>query len=149
MYSSGGSTTLEGTEDPEPSGGSKLCLSCHDGTVGLDDFGGGPNTFGFMDPASLVFVGTDLRSQHPISITYEPTLDLGLNPVDTPVTIGGYTVGTTTFPTRDGDIATLLVPDGKVQCSSCHDVHNTFVATTNLLRLPMTDSTLCLTCHNK
>ncbi|MEW8192301.1 MAG: cytochrome c3 family protein, partial [Candidatus Thiodiazotropha sp.] len=151
MYSANGSTTLDGTEDPQPTGASKLCLSCHDGTVGLDNFGGGPNTFGPLDPTNPFYVGTDLQGQHPISITYEDTQDPGLHDPTNPVTIGGYTPpGGTPFPSRTGTIASMLIPDGKVQCNSCHDVHNTFVATSAaMLRIDMANSTLCLTCHNK
>ncbi|MFZ9024294.1 MAG: cytochrome c3 family protein, partial [Anaerohalosphaeraceae bacterium] len=37
---------------------------------------------------------------------------------------------------------------GKVQCSSCHDVHNT-PGVAGLLRIANTNSDLCLTCHDK
>src|SRR5665811_812821 len=52
LYSSptfDGSSTIE-----QPSGTSKLCLSCHDGTVALDNFGGftGGNNFAFLQVGS-------------------------------------------------------------------------------------------------
>lgn len=151
MYSAGGSTTLDGTEDPQPTGASKLCLSCHDGTVGVDNYGGGSNTAGPLPPTNPFYVGVDLQTQHPISITYEDGLDPGLQPQTNTITVGGYTPpGGTPFPSRTGTIAELLIPDGKVQCSSCHDVHNTLVATSAaMLRVDMSNSSLCLTCHNK
>ena len=51
--------------------GSKLCLSCHDGTVALDSFGGTTGTT-FMDSANRV--GTDLRGTHPIGLIYDTAL---------------------------------------------------------------------------
>ncbi|MCP4665925.1 MAG: cytochrome C, partial [Deltaproteobacteria bacterium] len=34
------SSTFEATDSGQPDGRSKLCLSCHDGTVAVDSFGG-------------------------------------------------------------------------------------------------------------
>ncbi|MFQ5608173.1 MAG: hypothetical protein ACE5GA_09525, partial [Candidatus Zixiibacteriota bacterium] len=48
-----------------------------------------------------------------------------------------------------------VLENGKVQCSSCHDVHdNEAVGATHLLRVSQKASMgqasgLCLTCHNK
>lgn len=150
MYSSNGSGTIDGIEDTRPTGASRLCLSCHDGTVGIDNYGGGANTGAVLPPDSPYFVGTDLTGQHPISITYDNAADPGLHPTDRAITIGGYTNGTVANPTRNGTIDSLMLQNGKVQCSSCHDVHNTFVATSvAMLRIDMAGSALCLTCHNK
>jgi predicted CXXCH cytochrome family protein len=122
MYPDSGGT-IQGTVDTSPTGISKLCLSCHDGTVSLDDHIGGAGTSAKMTgPAK---VGTDLSLNHPISITYNTT-DTGLvNPAPT-----GY------------------LSDSKVQCSSCHDVHNT-LDIPKLLRKSNAGSALCLDCHNK
>jgi predicted CXXCH cytochrome family protein len=152
MYSSAGTNTLDGVEDATPTGASRLCLSCHDGTVGIDQYEGGANTgIGTaLTAANPFFVGTDLTGQHPISITYDSTADPGLHPATNSVIIGGFDDGTGALPTRSGTIDSLLLQNGKVQCSSCHDVHNTFVATpAAMLRVSLTSSQLCLTCHNK
>src|SRR5574341_511808 len=83
------SATLNATM-AQPGGVSKLCLSCHDGTIGLESFG---STSGNLDSwsrtattANLIDaghnVGTDLSNDHPISFTYDAALvtaDGGLN----------------------------------------------------------------------
>lgn len=145
MYTS---TTLDGTPlGTDVTGISKLCLSCHDGTVAIDSFGGVTGNSTIQNPNAIL--GTDLTNDHPISITYDDalaTLDGGLAvPSTTNVTIGDTSQKT-------GTIATLLVPGGELQCSSCHDVHNKFaVAATPLLRISnvTNPSGLCLTCHTK
>ena len=149
MYTS---PTTDGTQDAQPGGASKMCLGCHDGTVGIDHFDKYTTdnvviddySSGFQVPGDLA--GTSLQGTHPISIVYDAAADGGLQPT-------GNTMGTS------GTIASVL-PDGKVECSSCHDVHDQeSVANTHLLRVAnkgdaatgdMTNaSALCLTCHIK
>ena len=134
-----------GTIAAGPTGASKLCLSCHDGTVALDSFGGATGT-NFISGNYLL--GTDLSNDHPISFTYDTALataDGGLaDPATTTVTIGEGT------DTKTGTIAELMLPTGELQCSSCHDVHNKFaIAGQKLLRISLNNSDLCLTCHTK
>ncbi|MDH5738005.1 MAG: cytochrome c3 family protein [Gammaproteobacteria bacterium] len=139
-------TSPNGTLDAvagQPSGASKLCLSCHDGTVALESFGGNgavtTTLMGAVNP--LADVGTNLSDDHPISISY--AADTSLAGVGTAVTVGDLV-------TKTGTIGSELVPGGTVECSSCHDVHNTYTfAGTPLLRLDPAGSTLCLTCHAK
>ncbi|MEK7222832.1 MAG: hypothetical protein AAB156_01005, partial [Pseudomonadota bacterium] len=138
-----------GAQSAQPDGTAKLCLGCHDGTVALDTFGKYAGGW-FMDDQNpnLIIPGLadganrDLRGTHPISIAYDPAADGKLQPKST-------TMGTS------GTIANVLDQD-KVQCSSCHDVHDQeSVAGTNLLRVAQTvaqggnPSGLCLTCHVK
>lgn len=154
MYSSG---SFDATSDGAPSGISVLCLSCHDGVTALDSFGGaaGATTMPIIEGAGNRAVGGDLNSltnDHPISMTFDTALsvtDNGLHdPVTTNVTIGGGS------KTRTGTITDLMLSNGKVQCSSCHDVHNGFVddvdtMTVPFLKVTRDGSALCLTCHNK
>ena len=62
------------------------------------------------------------------------------------VTIGSGT------QTKTGTVkATLLYAD-KMECDSCHDVHNTFTvgaAGTGLVKVDPSGSKICLACHNK
>ena len=132
----------------QPDGISKLCLSCHDGTVALDSFGGASGASFISGPALL---GTDLSNDHPISMTYDAALavtDPGLNNPTTKV----VTVGTAPF-TATGTVTAVMLSAGKVQCSSCHDVHNNEVIGgapgSPLLRLSKAGSAICLACHNK
>ncbi|MCW9025667.1 MAG: cytochrome c3 family protein [Gammaproteobacteria bacterium] len=148
MYSS---PTMDATGDGTPTGSSKLCLSCHDGTVAYDSFGG--NTGGtFMSGPATVGASGNLSDDHPISITYDAALATADEGLHDP-TVTSVTIGDLADKSRTGMISALMLPDNKVQCSSCHDVHNNFVAAgTNgapFLRVTKTGSAICLTCHNK
>jgi hypothetical protein len=147
-YSLYSSPTLNATT-AQPTGTSKLCLSCHDGTVAYDNTAAGTKMTGSSA------VGSDgLSNDHPISFDYNSTLatnDGALhNPATKTVTIGSGT------DTKSGTIASVMLIGGQVQCATCHDVHNKFTAaivapaTSNkLLRVSNAGSGLCLTCHNK
>jgi len=142
-----GSSTLNATV-PQPDGVSKLCLSCHDGTVALDSFGGATGGTLMTGSKAVGAVATgSLANDHPISFTYDDTLATAdgalFPPSSTNVTIGA------TGKQKTGTIANTILFGGKVQCASCHDVHNTFTDSSKLLRVSMTGSKLCLTCHNK
>lgn len=137
------SPTLDGVQDVGPGGSSKLCLSCHDGSVALDTFDShagatptGSSMITVYGNTSLP-VATNLNGTHPISITYNNVADTGLNDPAVATMADGVTVQ-------------KYLPNGKVECSSCHDVHDKkAVAGTHLLRKVNTTSELCLTCHNK
>ena len=119
----------------QPDGNSKLCLSCHDGTVALENYSG--TTTGTHYISLTNNVGTNLSNDHPISMTYDASLSVAdpalYNPITTNSGLGS---------TIDND----MLFDGKVQCSTCHDVHGTPYAA--LLRKDNAGSALCLTCHN-
>ena len=151
LYSS---STLNAGPLAQPSGVSKLCLSCHDGTVAVDSFGGAAGT-NFVTGIGAVGSAAQgsLANDHPIGFTYDAalaTLDGSLHNTTNSVTIG--TGGTRT---RTGTIASLLLFNGRLECASCHDVHNTFTASNGvgggapLLRVSKAGSAICLTCHNK
>ncbi len=136
LYSSAISSTMNATT-AQPAGNSKLCLSCHDGTVALENFGA--TTTGTHFIAGAYNLGSALSNDHPISFTYDAalaTLDGGLK---NPATATG--VGT-------GTIAATMLFAGKMECASCHDVHNT-AGLPKLLIKSNTTSALCLTCHVK
>lgn len=122
-----------------PSGASKLCLSCHDGTVALDSFGGNGTSPGTIIGGDANF-GTDLSNDHPISFPYTVGVGEELNATTANVDFGDGTTGT---------VADLLF-DSDVECSSCHDVHNSKAFPGSKLLLVDNDgSKLCLTCHAK
>lgn len=149
-YSLYSSPTLNAsTTIGQPTGTSKLCLSCHDGTVALDNSVGGATI-----SARANIGGDGLSNDHPISFDYNKALsdaDGALHdPSTTNVTIGSGT------DSKTGTINDVMLIGGQVQCATCHDVHNKFTtpavlpATTNyLLRVANNGSNLCLTCHNK
>jgi len=130
MYSS---DSFQGIIDGQPSGDSKLCLSCHDGA--------NPD-FLWINPEH-VFGGDKLANSHPISFVYDSALaalDGGLKDPSEASTLGGTV------------LEDLLDPDSKVQCSSCHDVHTSGVGQ-SLLRGYDYGSQhgpeLCRMCHIK
>jgi hypothetical protein len=121
------------------------CLSCHASGAGL--VGAGATDF------NIFAIGTDLRNDHPVGITYPVTSGTSTE-FKTPSGQRG-----TTFFFDDGDSnmekQEVRVYDGKVECASCHDPHgvpsggagSTFKPT--FLRVANTGSALCLTCHTK
>lgn len=129
------SPTLKATVG-QPSASSLACLSCHDGTVALDSFGGRTGTQFIQGDAKL---GTDLNNDHPISFLYDTALAHNKkNMADPSTTTSG--LGST--------IQNDLLFTNKMECASCHDVHNgTNVA--KLLVKSNAGSQLCLTCHAK
>jgi hypothetical protein len=144
--------SLDGAITGQPDGVSRLCLSCHDGTVAVDSFGGttGSVTMASLNPAAVL--GTDLSNDHPISITFNTTTAATDGALHDPATTS-VTIGAGGDKTRTGTIDKVMLSNGTVQCSSCHDVHNSFTVPGDggvpLLKVSKAGSQLCLTCHNK
>ena len=130
MYSS---DTFQGIMDGQPSGDSKLCLSCHDGA--------NPD-FAWMNPEHT-FEGNDLANSHPISFVYDSalaTLDGALKDPSEASTLGGTV------------LEDLLDPQSKMQCSSCHDIHSSGVGQNSLRGYDYGSQhgpELCRMCHIK
>ena len=125
----------------QPAGSSKLCLSCHDGSMAIGTVnvvGGqadvtiamtGTGAAGEM-PAGAGLqtgftrnLGTDLRNDHPISLTYDSTLATADGELRDPATtpdIGPRSPGVRpAFPLE----ATGPAGEPQLQCASCHDPH--------------------------
>ncbi|NOX90398.1 MAG: cytochrome c3 family protein [Calditrichaeota bacterium] len=130
------SATLDATVG-QPDGSSKLCLSCHDGTVAVDNFGGETNGGEFVTGDYLI--GTDLSNDHPVSFTYDAALASADGDLYDP---------TTESSGMGGTIADDMLTNGELQCASCHDVHNGS-GVAKLLVKNNSNSALCLTCHSK
>jgi hypothetical protein len=138
-----------GSEYNWPEGTSKLCLSCHDGTIAVDAYGGGSrSSIQEMDSESEKQLAPILTQEHPISILYNgdnsnlrefndpATTIVRLASTEIPVSV---TVG-------------MLSPAHKVECATCHDVHKKAYSDEEdhdygLLVMKMTDDQLCLACH--
>ncbi len=115
----------------QPTGSSKLCLSCHDGTVALDATvrgGGGGSTY--MPPGSTN-IGTDLSDDHPVSFVYSSDLSDKDPQIKTPESLS-----------EEIELDQL----NEMQCMTCHDphddTHGNFLVMTNLR------SRLCVQCHD-
>ncbi len=137
VYTSG---TFKGVAG-QPDESSKLCLSCHDGTVALENFGTTTTGTHFISGLSsgISDLGTDMRNDHPLSFTYDATLASADKYIYNP-TLQASGLG--------GTITTDLLINNKLQCYSCHDVHNGS-GVNHLLRTSNAGSALCLTCHNR
>ena len=134
LYSS---STLNTTTLTQPDASSKLCLSCHDGTVALENFGGTTGGTHFITGGNNL--GTSLADDHPVPFTYNTALSTA---------DGGLFDPATHITSLGGKINNDLLIGGKLQCASCHDVHNSY-NNASLLKIGNNASVLCLTCHNK
>ena len=155
----------------QPSGHSLACLSCHDGTVAINQsISGVLGTNGpvYIDPGATI--SADLHVTHPISFTYDSALAANDGALEDPAVykIGdpktALTLSTAPVPpTWSGTplsgktINQALLSGGKMQCSSCHDVHKQEGSAPEsgiLVRISGNDSTgrgslICRTCHIK
>lgn len=131
------SPTFTAEDITQPGGVSKLCLSCHDGTVAIDAFGGTGGTHTIGEGRNL---GTDLSNDHPVSFTYDASL----------ATEDGGLFDPTTTPSgvAEGTIDADMLFAERMECASCHDVHNKY-SNFRLLKVSNSGSALCLTCHDK
>ena len=140
LYDSSISSTFDATDVNQPTD-SKLCLSCHDGTVALDSFGGDTGSTN-ISTTTIGAIGTDLSNMHPIGFTYDAALataDGGL--FDPTLKLSG--LSTSGMITDD-----MLGGTGNLGCAACHDVHNS-ANLAGLLRKDNAGSALCMTCHDK
>jgi len=122
----------------QPTGASKLCLSCHDGTIALGavlsqateiPFAGGFRTLPNTRPS---YLGTDLSDDHPISFSYQTSIDQGNSELAV----------TNALPTEIS-----LDDGGQLQCTACHDPHDNTWG--NFLVMSNQFSALCTGCHIK
>jgi len=108
-------------EDAPPIDGfSKLCLSCHDGTVALGALINRGETVetvpDYITYGMEGYIGTDLSGGHPISIVFDESLVTSRN-ADMELLLLNW-------PITDKDVKLYPTQGGKgVQCSSCHDPH--------------------------
>ena len=136
----------------QPNGKSKLCMSCHDGTVAIERH----VAYDFSETDTLpVRFWSNAMDEHPISIPYvtNRAYRLKLNEAQTSSGLGS-------------SIANDLLEDGNIECTSCHDVHvfrntqgctgchnqnnlNTKASFTLSLWKSNDESELCVICHAK
>jgi hypothetical protein len=154
---------VQGSLD-QPGGSSKLCLSCHDGTVAvgnvnvLNGTSPTPNpqtsstiatTGGTYMPSGsgsgtgfTRSLGTDLTNDHPISISYNDTLanrDGEMRTPSTNSTLIGVRTSTNKPKLKLENTGAVGPNQSQVQCATCHDPHiretNTAVGNQKFLRL--------------
>ena len=142
MYSQTHAPTLGTAVSDQPDGMSKICLSCHDGIIAPDAYGGNVRgTAILLDKDTMATVSSN---NHPISFIYNTELATKDRDLYDPSTkLSGVTGSAGTI---NKDMLFL----NRMECASCHDVHNTkAVPGTKLLVKDNAGSTLCYTCHNK
>lgn len=127
-YTTSAFVFYDGTTGPI-TGESKLCLGCHDGVTGVDNYRGGPNNNTGMI-ASYANLTLNLQDDHPVGIIYPAN-------------------GTVGFNNQESVTSTLKLPNGNVECSSCHNPHDNTTGNGKFQRIDNTGSILCLTCHRK
>jgi hypothetical protein len=141
----------------QPVNVSKLCLSCHDGTVALNTFGSSKMVHFASyrqdsDPGATYLTGQyligedtngdnigELDNHHPIGFDYDAVQALDNEVAASSVVFAGTGVA----------ISDVLYA-GAMECATCHDVHNSttgmgekFLWTSNA------SSNFCCTCHLK
>ncbi|MFV2055977.1 MAG: hypothetical protein ACC707_05880, partial [Thiohalomonadales bacterium] len=146
-------STPTGIALDQPNGISKLCLSCHDGTMAIgavnvlngsftdrdpnteDIVMVGTSPGGRMAPGEGIdtgftrYLGTDLTNDHPISVVFDANLALNDGEMRNPSAEQHLIVRGAPGEQRPlvDDIPLELTPltstGGLVQCNSCHDPH--------------------------
>jgi len=131
VYTVYASATLKAGPLPQPFGPTKLCLSCHDGTIAMgavvNPSGGITMSGGSTLPSgSLSNFGIDLSGHHPVSFEYHnalPNAELVATP-PSDLTYGGV---------------------DEIHCITCHDPHKDSYG--KFLIKDNRFSGLCISCH--
>lgn len=118
----------------QPTGSSRLCLSCHDGTIALTQTHNSRNvpTGGtiFISERDRTNLGTDLSDDHPISFTYDSSL--------------AARKGQLRYPDRL-PVTLKLDRNRQLQCTTCHNPHTDEFG--SFLTMDNTESGMCRVCH--
>ena len=110
---------------------SLFCLGCHDGTVADNSYGS--INASLMPGPSKVGANGVLSNHHPIGFQYAAVNDKEIDPS---ATLGKHSV-------HD------LLKNGRMECTTCHDVHNKENTGEKLLWVSDRNSDLCCSCHQK
>ncbi|MBI3832973.1 MAG: hypothetical protein HY287_01450 [Planctomycetes bacterium] len=119
----------------QPTGPSKLCLSCHDGSIALGNVLSRPASEPIVMTAQTMPPGKtdltrDLSDDHPIGFRYDRALSNADHEIRAPEVV------TPDLP---------LGAHGEVHCTTCHDPHNNELG--NFLRISDQMSAICVSCH--
>lgn len=117
--------------ESQPGLGTLVCLQCHDGTIAKDATGAVSGKERFTNRQhSRRFTTGHGRTDHPVGVEY-PKIDKGYRSLTS--VLSGWRV---------------RLPNGKVECGSCHDPHNDS-GEEHMLVMSNARSALCLKCHRK
>ncbi len=121
-------TSLARSEGAGP--GTLVCLRCHDGTIAKDTIPAAKRKRFANKQHPGLFAAGQGATDHPVGLDY-PQFARGFRPAVSVIATG-----------------TVVLPEGKVECMSCHDPHNQS-GLEFMLVASNTRSALCLTCHKK
>jgi predicted CXXCH cytochrome family protein len=157
LYTSVHSTRFSSSSsaNPQLDSTSRLCLSCHDGAIAIDAYGGGTGNVKMGDiGGGSAKLGTDLSTSHPVGIGY-PGLSAD-GKTFTASQASGYIDPTTANWGRTVTVGTAVgggltfesLPNGKtgIGCGTCHTPHT---YTYGFVKMDNTGSQLCFKCHDK
>jgi len=130
-------------------GSSVACLSCHDGSIAINQsygkttFNGNggvatnvPN-FAIETKGGVTGTHNDLTIMHPIGVSYPAAQAAAPGQLnDIPANLSRMLKG----------------PNKTIECASCHDIHQTYGASATVshsLIVDLQNGQLCTTCHNK
>ena len=133
VYASNSLQALPG----QPTGSSKLCLSCHDGTIALGSVFSRQQPIGMAGGMTTLApgksnLGTDLSDDHPISFAYDTALVTKRPTLKSP-----------------SQLPPQIRLDGnkELQCTSCHNAHDNSMG--KFLVMNNANSQLCISCHDQ
>jgi predicted CXXCH cytochrome family protein len=134
----------------QPGSVSRLCLSCHDGTVAINQYGFTPGDARSQQRGSnviadqyMIGAGGDLRNHHPIGFNYRDVAADDFEIADPDSTVINAAVN------KSLNIADVLYQD-QMECVTCHDVHNSNnQGAEKFLWKSDANSSFCVTCHLK
>lgn len=139
------STTFDAFIEDLTMGPTKICLSCHDGTIASDTH---PNLRSDAFGGAGVGMSSDLSNDHPIGFDYLKIVQSKPDDYKSPDALWNNGNGTVT-------VASCLYQGKYVTCATCHDMHNIKnVADPEnsynyFIYSRQKDSSLCLSCHLK
>ena len=117
----------------QPSGASRLCLSCHDGTIALTQTYNSRNAIPgtvYITRQDRGYIGTELTDDHPISFEHTAAVAARKGELRAPSSLPRE------LP---------LDHQRRLQCTTCHDVHDDTYG--KFLRMDNRESRMCTSCH--
>lgn len=129
------------SQPEQPNGATKLCLSCHDGTIAVGAVRGlsrpipmqNVGAGGEIPANKRGNFGLDLSGTHPVSVQYTQSTALSVDHLR--------------WPPLDPEKKVGPDADGYVQCTACHDPHDDSKSKDYPFWKKTTFDEVCLTCH--
>jgi predicted CXXCH cytochrome family protein len=128
------SSTLQASVSAVPTGASRLCLSCHDGTIALGSYRGSTAIdLTALPPGTSSYLSQNLSADHPVSFVYDANLvSLKKNQLAMPQLLPPQI---------------RLDADSNLQCTACHDPHDNEFGNFLVMSNSGAGSPLCKACH--